>query len=147
MTTPRPSSGSTIRPGAATTDSLFLDAGRTLLTETLIDACTIRRQTGATESLITGTSTPAYATIYAGPCKVQGAAAASSTDVAEAHLALDSPILHVPITVTGVQEGDLVTITASANDPELPGRFFRIQGPHHKSNATARRFQCTEVTG
>jgi hypothetical protein len=146
MTT-RPDTGTTARPGGATTDSLFLNSGRALLAQTLIDTCTIQRQSGGgSENLTTGLFQPGYLTIYSGPCKVQGAAAASSTDVGEAHLAIDSPILHVPIAVTGVQEADVVTITASANDPELVGKVFRIQGPHHKSNATARRFQCTEVS-
>jgi hypothetical protein len=71
---------------------------------------------------------------------------ASAQDVAEAHLAMLSPFVHVPISVVGVVEGDVVTITASANDSELVGRVFRVQGPNHKSFATSRRLQCIEVT-
>jgi hypothetical protein len=77
---------------------------------------------------------------------VQGATSASAQEVGGAHLAVLSPELHVPIEVVGVVEGDVVTITASENDPELVGRVFRVMGPTHKSFATARRFQCTEVT-
>lgn len=114
----------------------------------MVDACTIQHQTGTATNTTTGVVTPTYATppLYTGPCKVQGAMQATGQDVGEARLAVLSPFVHVPITVTGVVWGDLVTITASANDPELVGRVFRVVGPDHKSFATARRLQCTEVT-
>lgn len=123
-----------------------LARGRAFLTASLVDTCTIQHPTGMTENLVTGVGTPTYSTVYTGPCRVQGGESASGQDIAEAHLAVLSPILIVPIEVVGVVEGDVVTITASRHDPELVGRVFRINGPHHKSHATARRFTCTEVT-
>jgi hypothetical protein len=123
-----------------------LARGRAFLTGSLVDACTIQHPTGSSTNLTTGDVTPTYATVYTGPCKIQGGMSASGRDVAEAHLAVLSPFVHVPIAVTGVVEGDVVTITASAHDAELVGRVLRVDGPDHKSFATARRLQCTEVT-
>lgn len=123
-----------------------LARGRAFLTASLVDACTIKHPTGFTTNTTNGDVTPTYATVYTGPCKVAGGDSASGQDIAGAHLAVLSPVVHVPIEVTGVVEGDVVTITASANDPELVGRVFRVNGPHHKTFATARRFQCTEIT-
>ncbi len=123
-----------------------LAASRAFLTASLVDACTIQHPTGSSTNTTTGVVTPTYSTVYTGACKVQGAMSASAQDVAEAHLAVLSPSVHVPIEVVGVVEGDVVTITASANDTELVGRVFRVQGPDHKSSASARRLQCVEVT-
>jgi hypothetical protein len=126
--------------------STLLARGRAAAIRLMVDTCTIQHTTGQTTNTTTGDVTPTYSLLYTGPCKVQGGDAASGQDVAEAHLAVLSPVLHVPIDVTGVVEGDVVTITASVNDPELVGKVFRVQGPHHKSFATARRFVCTEIT-
>ena len=120
--------------------------GRLLAISLMVDACTIKHPIGSATDPNTGAVTPSYTTVYTGPCKVQGGMSASGQDVAEAHLAVLNPFVHVPVTVTGVVQGDVVTITASVNDPELVGRVFRVQGPDHKSFATARRLQCTEVT-
>lgn len=120
--------------------------GRAAAIALMVDACTIQHQTGSSTNTTTGAVTPTYSTVYTGPCKVQGAMSAGGQDIAEAHLAVLRPFVHVPITVTGVVEGDVVTITASVNDVELVGRVFRVLGPDHKSFATARRLQCIEVT-
>jgi len=120
--------------------------GRLLAISLMVDACTIQHPTGQTTNATTGTVAYTYSTVYTGVCKVQGGMSASGQDVAEAHLAVLNPFVHVPITVTGVVQGDVVTITACVSDPELVGRVFRVQGPDHKSYATARRLQCIEPT-
>jgi len=124
----------------------ILGRGRARLIEALVDACTIQHPTSIATNTTTGATTPTYSTVYTGPCEMQGSMSPSAQEVAEAHLAVLAPTLKVPIAVVGVVEGDLVTMTSSRNDPELVGRTFRVQGPSHKSNATARRFQCVEVT-
>lgn len=123
-----------------------LARGRTAAAALMVDACTIQHLTGSSTDTTTAVVTPTYATVYAGPCKVQGGQGDSAQEVGEAHLAVLSLTVHVPIAVTGVVETDVVTITACAHDTELVGRVFRINGPVHKSFATARRLPCIEVT-
>jgi len=123
-----------------------LARGRAAAMALMVDACIIKHPTGLATDPTTGVVTPTYSTIYTGACKVQRGMDASAQEVAEAHRAVLRPFVHVPITVTGVVEGDVVTITASVNDAELVGRVFRVMGPDHKSFATARRLQCTEAT-
>lgn len=124
-----------------------LARGRARAESLMCDACTIQHPTGfSAPNGVNGVLTPTYTPVYTGVCKVQGAASASGQNIAEAHVAVLSPIVHLPITVTGVVEGDVVTITAAAYDPELVGRVFRVMGPAHKSYATARRLVCSEVT-
>ena len=121
-------------------------AGRAFLLASLVDTVTIQHPTGQTTNQTTGTVAYTYSTVYTGPGKIGGGVSPSGQDVAEAHLAVLSPVLDVPVEVVGVVQGDLVTVTASENDPELVGKFFRIQGPMRATFRTARRFSCTEVT-
>jgi hypothetical protein len=124
----------------------LLARGRAAAAALMVDACTIQHVTGSTTNTTTGMVTPTYSTLYTGPCKVQGGQSDSGQDVGEAHLAVLGLTVHVPISVVGVVETDVVTITASVNDPELVGRVFRVSGPVHKSYATARRLPVIEVT-
>jgi Family of unknown function (DUF6093) len=126
--------------------SVALAAGRAFAEQQMTDACTIDHPTGLVTDQTTGVVTPTYSSVYTGVCKIQGAMSASAAQVGGANLAILSPYVHVPITVVGVVEGDVVTITACVNDPELVGHVFRVLGPDHKSNATARRLQCVETT-
>lgn len=116
----------------------------------MVDACLIERPTTKATNAATAVVTTTYTTVYSGQCKlnyvgdvVPGPAA---REVAEAHLALLTPTLHLPMSATGLQEGDRATITACVHDPELVGVVLRLQGPLHGSYQTARRLTCTEVT-
>lgn len=126
--------------------SILTERGRWAAEQQMTDACTIQHPTGSSTDPATGVVTPTYSTVYTGAAKVNRIGSPAGQDVGEAHLAVLSPTIHVPITVTGVVQGDLVTITASTLDPELVGRTFRVQGPIHETYLTARRLQCTEMT-
>lgn len=119
--------------------------GRAFAQSLMIDACTIQHPTGLSTNPVTGAVTPTFVPVYSGVCKV-GPSTPAATEVAQAHLATLAPTIHVPATVTGVVEEDLVTITASVYDPDLVGKKFRVQGPMQKSWGTARRLQVIEVT-
>lgn len=121
-------------------------AGRAAAESLMVDACTINRATGGSATnLVTGVVTDTKTTVYAGKCRVQSRAlTAQSPDAGEASLALAQFEVQVPMSVVGVRTGDFVTITASALDPDLVGRSFRVTVPAHKTHATARRFPCTE---
>lgn len=121
-------------------------AGRAFLTASLTETCTIQRPTGASTNPVTGVVTPTLTTLYAGQaCKV-GTSSPTGADLAEAHVVTLSPTITVPVEVTGVVEQDLITITASAGDPELVGRVYRVLGPTHRTWITRRELQAIEVT-
>lgn len=116
----------------------------------MIDTCTIRRQTGATTDPATGERVPTYLSPnpYSGPCRVQQhQATADQQDAGQDYLLMLRLEVQLPMSVTGLQVGDEITMTASVNDPDLPGRVFKIHDLAHKSEATARRVQCIERTG
>jgi hypothetical protein len=124
-----------------------LARGRAAAEALMVDACVIKRVSSSTTDPNTGVVTPTYSTIYTGKCRVQQARAqGASADVGEAALVLLRHEVQLPITVTGLQEGDQVTITASVNDADLVNRVFVVRDLGHKTHLTARRVQVSEVT-
>jgi hypothetical protein len=122
--------------------------GRARAEADMQDACTVQRVASSTSDPETGVITPTYSTIYAGKCKVQQSRpAAAPTDVGEAEIFVGQLTLHLPMSVTGPGPDDLVTVTASALDPDLVGKVFHLRAPAHKSYLTARRFPMVEVSG
>jgi hypothetical protein len=114
----------------------------------MVDACTITRVGTRVTDTTTGEVTEPVSTLYTGQCRVQQAQAqATEETVGEDHLLLLRLEVQLPMSVTGLEVGDLITITASAHDPDLPGRVFRIHDLAHKTHATSRRVQCVEKTG
>lgn len=85
---------------------------------------------------------------YVGPCKVQTYEPFESTpDSAQHRWTIQRYALHVPVDVTGVEVGDVATITSSALSDDLQGRRYRISGLHNKTFTTARRLLIDEITG
>lgn len=127
-----------------------LARGRAAAEAGMLDACTIRRASGGgTTDPITGYPTQTYSTVYTGKCRVQQAQAqAARQEVGEDHLLLLRLEVQLPVAGSeGLQVGDEITVTAAAADTDLLGRVFVIHDLAHKSEATARRVQCTERTG
>lgn len=124
-----------------------LARGRVAAENLMTDSAVIRRVTGSTTDPSSGVITPTYSTIYTGKARVQQPKAqGAQANVGEASLILLRLEVQLPMSVVGLQEGDQVTITASANDPDLVNRVFTIRDLGHKSHATARRVQVTEKT-
>jgi hypothetical protein len=123
--------------------------GRVAAEAIMLDTCTIRRRTGETTDLDTGEVTPVYTTILTGQkCKVQTRGAwGEPRDIGEAAKVILAFEIHLPVSVTGLNTRDEITIDTATSDPELVGRTFRIKDLAYKSLATARRFLCQEVTG
>jgi hypothetical protein len=116
----------------------------------MVDTCTIRRAVGETENPNTGVVSTAYLSPdpYVGKCRVQQhQASADRHDAGQDYLLLLRLEVQLPMSVVGLEVGDEITITASANDPDLVGRMFRIHDLAHKTEGSARRVQCIERTG
>lgn len=114
----------------------------------MVDACTIRRVTGVATDQTTGVRTPTYLSPdpYTGKCRVQQALAqAAQHDAGEDFLLLLRLEVQLPMSVTGLEVNDQVTITAS-RDADLVGRVFLVRDLFHKTDATARRIQVIERT-
>jgi hypothetical protein len=126
-----------------------MEAGRRLAESLMVDSCTIRRRTGTTTDPDTGDVTPTFTVLYTGQkCRVQTRGNwGEAKDIGEAALVLLTVEIQLPISVTGVDVRDEVTIDVCANDAELTGREFRVKDLNHKSHATMRRLMGTEVTG
>jgi len=124
----------------------LLASGRAAAEALMVDQCRIRRRVGETTGP-GGVVTPAYEVLYEGRCRVQQSGGqAAAVEAGEARLLLLRLEVQVPMSVTGLQPADEVLMVASAHDPDLPGRQFRIRDLAHKTHATSRRLQVEEVT-
>ena len=125
-----------------------LAVGRRMADDLMVDACTIVRRAGtASFNQVTGRSVLASTPVYAGRCQVRIPQAQPATpEAGERTAVVLTAIVKVPVTVVGIQPGDIVTVTASAHDPDLVGRTFRILGLHHKTWSTARKLDVEETT-
>jgi hypothetical protein len=124
-----------------------LARGRAAAEALQVDTCVIKRKTGETTGA-GGVITPAWTTLYTGQkCRVQSIALADQgTTVGEAYRIVKRPEVQLPIAVTGLLEGDVITITASVLDPDLVGRVYTVRDVLTKSQATARRVTVLELT-
>jgi hypothetical protein len=127
-----------------------LARGRIAAEAGMVDTCVIRRRSGDTTDPYSGVVTAAYVNPdpYSGKCRLRQVQALPEThDVGEDYVVLSRLQLQLPVSAVGLQVGDEVTVTASAHDPDLPGKVFLIRGPAVGSEITARRFEVTERTG
>ena len=116
----------------------------------MVDACTITRPGGEdTFDPNTGTYTsPAGSTIYTGACEVQisDGLNARETEAGGTEVTVSRVTVKIPVTVEGVREGDVVTVTSSLLDPDLVDQKFRVLAGFAKTFATCRRLQVEQVT-
>jgi hypothetical protein len=95
--------------------------------------------------------TPARATIYTGPCRVQiksVVTASSASETVERSVTSQDFELHLPVAGSeDVSVGDVAKVTAATNDEALVDREFTVVARHEKTDATARRLRVSEVTG
>jgi len=112
----------------------------------MVDACTITRWDGTTSTNPnTGVDVKNTSTVYAGKCRVQNRAPRTQLPIAGETVAPQHLVeLQLPMSVVGLRTGDVATIDASALDPDLVSRHFRISVSIHKSHATMRRLPCIE---
>jgi hypothetical protein len=125
-------------------------AGRAKAESLMLDTIRITRATGTTTwDEQTGRETAGTpTTVYQGKCRVQRRNVAEQTpEAGERTVTTQAVEVHIPVSATGVQVGDVGTVLTASMDSELVGRRFRVTGLAHKTFATARRLRCEEVTG
>lgn len=126
---------------------ILVAAGRARADSIMSDTCTITRKTTTFTDPDTGVRTQTTTTLYTGKCRVkQNSASASASEPGEALSLLLTLTVQVPMSVTGVEPDDIVTVTASQMDPDLVGRKFAVKDLAHSSHTTARRLGVQEVT-
>jgi hypothetical protein len=111
------------------------------------DACTIRRRGEPMVDDFSGETAQSWASLYAGPCRVQqGIAQADEQDAGEDYQLRLRLVVQLPVSVTALEVEDEITITAAAHDPDLAGRVFLVRDLMHKTHPTARRVGVVERT-
>jgi hypothetical protein len=124
-------------------------AGQRAAEQLMTETCTITRENGETATFIaaTGQYTDTTATVYAGKCRIRPRSAFLRERIAEAGEQaqfLWPYIVAVPVSVTDVQVGDIITVTASG-DASLVDRQLRVRIAARGENVTARRLDCEEL--
>lgn len=111
------------------------------------DTCEIRRPSGSSVDPETGEITPDYLPVYSGKCRLQSNEGVSADrESGQSSLTVLSRSVHIPAATVQVQDGDVVTMTASLFSPFLVNREFRVRGWSPESYASADRLPVEEVT-
>lgn len=127
--------------------SAELAAARADAESLMTDACTVTR---AGDEPVLNEDTLEYETgtdpVHAGKCRVQAGTSLATEREAGDRLTFGTRVVvSLPLTVDGVESGDLVTVTASAYTPQLVGRAYRVRSVVTKSHPTALRLECEEA--
>lgn len=105
------------------------------------DACTITRKTGQSFNNSTGAYEDTFSTIYTGKCRVQTQTWQQAEQPSSGGRVMATAVftVSVPMSVTGVEVDDIVTITSTTFDNDLDGQAFRVRQQVFKTHMTARR--------
>lgn len=115
----------------------------------MTDTCTITAASGpqvyqpATDSYVT----PPGVLRYSGKCRVKPRDNADrEVEAGGATASLWPYVVSVPMSAVGIEDDDVVTITASALDPELIDAKLRVRQVAQGTFLTARRLGCEVQT-
>jgi hypothetical protein len=106
----------------------------------MLDECLITRPGIPVTDPDSGDVTNTPVTVYTGKCKVQSKDSATSSPEAGEHtFTVVSRQVHIPANAADVQDGDVVTITASRLNAFTVGKQYRVEGFEPDSFDTAAR--------
>ena len=121
-------------------------AGRIEAESLMLDECTIIRPGEPVTDPDTGAVTNTATEVYSGKCKVQSKDSATSNPEAGEHtFTVVSRQVHIPANAADVQDGDVVTITASRLNAFTVGKQYRVAGFTPDSFDTAARMPVKEI--
>jgi hypothetical protein len=123
--------------------------GRRLAESIMVDTCTITRpgSDSGTFDPDTGETVPsARTTVYTGKCRSRSREVLSRVaEMGGQAVTTSAYVVSIPVTTTGVEVGDMVTVTAS-NDPGAV-RNLIVQSVESATYVTARRLLCSDNQG
>ena len=115
----------------------------------MVDSCTITRADGGTAmDPVTLEEVPTYAAVWSGKCRVQRSGALSPREQSGAagfEFGIDSLLIQLPLSATGIKRGDVLTVTDATTDPDLLDVKATVQANMAKTHATKRTLVCEEV--
>lgn len=112
----------------------------------MVDRWIVERSVTGPLDETTGEYTNTVTTVYDGPGKLKGAnIQVGEVDAAGQLLVVQSATLSFPVAGSElIVEGDMARCVSAVNDLSLVGVRVRVEGPHHQTFATARRFRVEE---
>ncbi|QDG65843.1 hypothetical protein NIBR502772_06095 [Pseudarthrobacter sp. NIBRBAC000502772] len=114
--------------------------GREAAESLMLDTCTITRPGTPVTDPDSGNVTNPSTEVYTGRCKVQSKdSATSNPEAGEATFTVVSRQVHIPANSADVQDGDVITITASRLNAFTVGKQYRVAGFEPDSFDTAAR--------
>lgn len=127
----------------------ILARGRAAAELGMVDTCTIKRPTGKATDPDTGQVVTTYDVTYTGQkCRVQSRGQwGERRDVGQNSVVMQTIEIQLLITVTNLEVGDVLEITAAQHDPLLVGRELQLKDLNSETHATCRRVMGTELTG
>ena len=107
--------------------------------------CTIRRVTGTTLDPLTGADVPTFADVYSGPCytRYPGLAFEQNPEAGGAVYTISRLVVRIPHGAQ-IRPGDLVTIDADPDSPQMAGTTVRVASADDQSQASAQRLLCED---
>jgi Family of unknown function (DUF6093) len=128
------------------TAAATVQAGRAAAAALMVDTCQITHPGEQVTDRHTGhVYAVPDAVVYQGRCKVQSYQPFEQNPEAGAHTyTVQRYQVHVPVGSYVPHIGDVVTLTATALDPALAGRVYRVVALLHKTLATAYRLAITD---
>ena len=114
------------------------------------DTVRVERDTGAvTQDPTTLEEVPVWATVHAGPGRVQRPGTQPNDTVAgEIEFGVSTVLVQLPLSAAGIKRDHRVTVTAVGpqSDPDLLGLVATVKANLTKSHPTKRTLVCEEVT-
>lgn len=112
----------------------------------MLDACTITRPGTPVTNPDTGDVTNTPTTVYTGKCAVQSRDTdAANPEAGERTFTVVSRVVKIPANAADVQDGDVVTLTASRLNVFTVGKQYRVEGFTPDSFDTAARLPVKEI--
>lgn len=121
--------------------------GRRAAEARMLDTCAVTRPGIPTSNLDTGVTTPVTTLIYTGKCRIRQAVVMDRPlESGQAQRYVQHSILSLPIAAPVLLTDDIVAFTAAALTANLVGRTWHVRGVSGDTDATAAKYEVTEIT-